>query len=295
MKSSFWLAAIASILFIISGCSEPKEEVSFDARLAKGTTLLFLIEETDSTIGPHTQEQRRHVEKAVHFTVVDTVDGFTIEWNEQHLLKRLDSTDANGAVQEWVPYCRIVYHSDQLGAIDKVLNYDEIRSTIDPLIELYIGQVGLADDPRVKQVMPALLDSSWVISRLLANAQLLHRLYGTSLSAKDTTHLLTFTPNVTPEMADYFMILENSTLCRNTIGVRGWSSPVTVDLNDHLSSMIKEDEAVRSLDIPKAQATERMTACFDQQRSMATYLDFERRIQMDTVTMVQRVLIYERE
>lgn len=296
MNSRSWSAAFAWLLLIASGCSEPKEEVLLDARnLEKGMTLLFLIQETDSTIGPNTREQRQRSEKAVYFTVVDTVDGFTIEWNEQHLLDRLDSTDANGAVQEWVSYCRIVYHSDELGAIDKVLNYEEIRSSIDPLIEHYIEQVGLADDPRVKEAMPALLDSAWVISRLLANAELLHRLYGTSLSATDTTRLLSFTPSTDPAMAEYFMILDRSPLCQNAIGVKGWSTTVTVDLNDHLSSMFNDDKAARSLSIPSAQASERMVACFDQQRGLAIYLDFERRMQMDTATLVQRVLIYERE
>jgi len=271
-------------------------DISLDpSNLKKGVTVLFMVEETDSVISEHVQQRRRSLLKAIHFTVLDTVDGTTIEWNEQHFLERLDSNDVYGPARDWAPYCRLVYQCDKSGAINKVLNYEEVRSTIDPLIEHYLQLTGVAVDPRFKTAMPAMLDSAWVISRLLANAELLHRSYGITLSPCDTTKLSSYTPYTTPEFAEYHIVLQPSALCENNVGIKSWSDPIRVDLNKFLLDRTLVSEERIDTTIPSAISVENMDACFDQQRTIMTYMNFERRMRWDTVEFVQRVLLFEQE
>ena len=254
-----------------------------------------MIEETDSVISDDLREQRKQLQAAVHFTVLDTVDGFTIEWNEQHLLSIPDSSGIQDH-PEWVPLYRIIYHCDRDGMIDSVVNYKEVRSVIDPLIANYVEQAGLGDDPRVKAILPYFMDSTRMMTRLLTNAGLIHRMYGITLTEGDTSKLSLYSPYSDPTTTDYSIVLDKTPLCsQNYVGVKSWSEPVIINIKDVLPGEVMGLTDLAGFEHVKATGTENMTVCFDPKRSLVTYLDFQRNVQMDTLTCQQRVLIYERK
>ena len=295
LRSPFWLlTCLASV--VASGCSDHSDSISFSPRKLKlGTSVVFMIQQTDSVLSDNLLEQRKHLQKGIHFTVIDTVDGFTIEWNEQHLLSTPDSLNIQNNA-EWVPFYRIIYHCDREGMIDNVVNYQEVRSVVDPLVAMYIEQTGMADDPRIETFLSYFMDSTRLMTRLLTDAELIHRLYGITVADGDTAEFISYSPYTDPTMTAYTVVLDKSPMCsKEYVGVKSWSEPVSTNLKDVLPVELMDLKQLSALELPKAISIERLSACFDPERSLVTYLDFQRRMQMDTVTLVQRILVYELE
>jgi hypothetical protein len=107
--------------------------------------------------------------------------------------------------------------------------------------------------------------------------------------------VMMFNPYSEPAIVPVTVARRSDPLCLGTIGIHLWSTPVDVDLNrlatNHFPSFT---ESIRS-DIPVGKVSEETKACFDNHRSVTTYLDQKQTIRMDTTTMIRRVVLFIQE
>lgn len=253
----------------------------------------YRIEALDSVYSTGEALERRRTDKAIRYSIIDTTGGATIEWLEYHLLEYSDTSLAHEP-SEWVPMYRIVYRCDDDGTISSVVNYPEIKAQVDTLINTYISQMPGPDIELAHRIANGFMDSSWVMTSLLREAELIHRSFGLTFVGLDTLSTFSLQEYSERWLQPYFMIRTNDLICQDeNISYRGWGDVGTMDLKSFLNQRLGQLERIDTMAIPQANGQELMIACFDTLRSLPTYLDVQRRFEMEEVELVQRVVIYE--
>ena len=260
-----------------------------------GMVTWYRIVSTDSVHTPGSSYLKRKTDKVIRFSIIDTAGGTTIEWLEYQLLERLD-TSSSAAPTEWVPMYRIVYQCDPDGNITSVVNYAEVKAQVDTLLNAYISLLSSSDDQLAQRIVLGFMDSSWVMTSLLRDAELIHRPYGLSFTGLDTLAMLSLHVHSEERLHPYYMTLTDDPICQaGSVSFRGWGNAGTVDLSAFLNDRLGHLDQLDTLDIPEATGQEEMTVCFDTLRSLLTYLSMQRRFLFREADLVQRVIVFEDE
>ncbi|MBL7980361.1 MAG: hypothetical protein JNL52_00990 [Flavobacteriales bacterium] len=242
---------------------------------------------------PDSSYLKKKTDKAIRFSIIDTIGGATIEWLEYQLLERSDTGSTVGPA-EWVPMYRIVYKCDTDGNISSVVNYAEVKAQVDTLINAYISHLASSDVQLSQRIMEGFMDSSWVMTSLLREAELIHRPFGLTFTDLDTLSLVSLQEHSEEWLLPYFMIRTNDPICQEgNVSFRGWGDVGTVDLKSFLNERLGQLDQIDTIAIPQATGREEMTVCIDTLRSLPTYLNMQRRMILDEAELRQRVIIYE--
>lgn len=293
----FFLLLFGSFTWLLlsTGCNTGSSPVLFNTQhWEPGLEVWYRIEVTDSVLGPDNVTERKKSDKAIRFSIIDTTDGATIEWLELHLLERLDKDTASFEDQrEWVPAYRIVYRCNRAGSIVSVLNYPEVKANADTLIAIYLDQINVGNDEDVQRFTSTLMDSTSLMTSLLRDADLLHRLFGFRLTKEDTLELFTVQVASDTMLQPYKLYLTNNAICGSGIpSLKGLGDLGNMNIGSFLTERFGQWAPIDSLKIPMATGQEEMTACFDTTRSLPTYLSFKRKMALGDQELVQRVLIF---
>lgn len=286
----------ALALLVLAGCGNRSDApvVLNTKHWAPGQQVWYRIEVVDSVYEEEEAYQRKKGDKTVRFSIIDTAGGATIEWLEYHLFDHQDTGTA-ASRSEWVLMYRIVYRCDVDGEIASILNYPEVKAQVDTLTTAYLSQIEFDDKEAVNKLYSAFTDSAWVMTRLLSEATLLHRLFDLSFHETDT--LVTF--SVQPpseEYLSYYLCLTPNAICPDgSVSLKGWSSATSIDLNAFLTERMGQWDRIDSLNPLESSGREEMTACFDTLRSLPTYLLYRRVMNMDGQELMQRRLIFLEE
>lgn len=261
---------------------------------APGQQVWYRIEVVDSVYGPDEAYEKKKVEKVVQFKILDTTSHSTVEWEEYVLMDVSDRSSTHSA-QEWVPMYRFVYRCGQDGDITHVVNYPEVKANMDTLIATYIAQLEGDDLELVARITHFFMDSAWVMTSLLNEATLLHRLFNLHLNGTDTLISMSMQP-ATEELQPYYFCQASDAICHEgSVSLRGWGSSGSVDLKAFLTEHVGRWDQIDSLSLPNASGREEMSACFDTLRSLPTYLSFRRMMNVGEHMLVQQRLIFLEE
>lgn len=294
----FVLVLVAAAIFPFVGCTDRETKSGSVAFVMKNWNQndqhWFSIHLVDSVIGVDSNYVKRRADKAIRFTVLDMVDGATVEWLEMHLMTPLiDTSGPWSDEREWVQTFRIVYHCDPEGSIDRILNYPEVREASNAMIATYIDQIGMSmTDPVVDQIVSGFSDSAWVVSRLMSEASLIHALFGIELTHGDTLETLTWQQYSEERVVPYLITLNDDPFCREgEISIKGWGGTGNMDLRSFLSEKTGPWPLLDTVDLPMVQGEESMEVCFDTSLSLPNYLLHARSVTIDNSLLAQRVTI----
>ena len=290
------LGHTALMVLVFIGCGKRNDGpvVLSTKHWAPGQEAWYLIEVIDSVYGMDEAYEKKKVNKSVQFKILDTTDHGTIEWNEYVLMNVSDSTSTSNDL-EWVLMYQFVYRCNEHGDIIHVLNYSDVKAYIDTMISTYIDQFEGEDRELVDRVARSFADSTWVMTSLLNEATLLHRLFSLDLHGTDTLVSFSMQP-ASEDLQPYYLCQTPNAICHEgNVSVKGWGSCGSVDLNAFMTERIGEWDRIDRLDLPVAVGHEEMTACFDTLRSLPTYLSFRRVMSIEEKELVQRRLIFIQE
>lgn len=133
-------------------------------------------------------------------TILDTLDGATIEWQE--------FLDSDGSSAYDLPFTRIVYRTTHDGRFKNILNYPELRQQAAELADVYLGSVGV-DSAMAAELNATFLDSSNMVSRLSEPIRLVHAAYGAVFPAYEDGMVASW-----PVQADNDAVPKNLTIRR---------------------------------------------------------------------------------
>lgn len=288
------LHLIIAILLVTTCSIGPGRPIELhNGKWVPGMVTWFRIGSTDSVYTPDSSYLKKKIDKAIRFSITDTAGGTTIEWLEYQLLERSDTSSTAGPT-EWVPMYRIVYRCDPDGNISSVVNYGEVKAQMDTLLNTYISQLSSSDAQLAQRIVQGFMDSSWVMTSLLREAELIHRPYGLSFTVGDTLDMLSLHVHSEERLHPYFMTITKDPICQGgSVSFRSWGDAGTVDLKSFLNERLGQWGQMDTMAIPQATGQEEMTVCFDTLRSLPTYLNMQRRFLIGEADLVQRVIIYE--
>ncbi|MCB9179152.1 MAG: hypothetical protein H6590_06985 [Flavobacteriales bacterium] len=285
----------AVLVVILVGCGErPDGPVVLSTKhWAPGQQVWYRIEVVDSVYGPDEAIERKKVQKGVRFRIIDTTSHGTIEWDEYILMDVNDTISAQNT-QEWLPMYRFVYRCSVDGDIEQVVNYSEVKATIDSMVATYNAQLENVDMDLVERITRSIMDSTRVMTSLLSEATLLHRLFNLNLNGIDTLVSLSMQP-ATEQFHPYYLCRTSEAICNgNSVSIRGWSTSRQFEVSSELTTQVRH-YLLDSWNSPEITGHEEMTACFDTLRSLPTYLLSRRVLNMGEHELVQRRLIFLEE
>jgi len=173
-------------------------------------------------------------------TILDTANGPTLEWQE------LLADEATGAFT--IPSTRIVYKTGRNGRFDRVLNYHELHAYADTMATIYLRGAG-ADSAVASAIKTATLDSITLLSNLLKQVHLFHRLYGATFASDSIGEKASWTDFLSSEATPVNCILLANNMCDRDDGllsVCAWEFPIQVNATAAITAFL--GEAVHHLD-----------------------------------------------
>jgi len=176
----------------------------------------------------------------VMLTILDTANGPTLEWQE------LLADEATGAFT--IPSTRIVYRTGRNGRFDRVLNYPELHAYADTMATFYLQDAG-ADSAMASAIKAATLDSVTLLSNLLKQVHLFHRLYGATFSSDSIGERAAWPDLLTHEATPFHCVLRANYMCDaddGLLSVCAWEFLTQVNATAAITAFL--GEAMHHLD-----------------------------------------------
>jgi hypothetical protein len=199
-----------------------------------GKTYRLQVSISDSGVLSDTSFKKISREYGVMLTILDTADGATLEWQE------LLADEATGAFT--IPSTRIVYRTGRNGRFDRVLNYDELHAYADTMATMYLEGAG-ADSAMASAIKAAPLDSVTLLSNLLKQIHLFHRLYGATFSSDSIGETASWPDLLTHEATPGQCVLRANYMCDaddGLLSICAWESPAQVNATAAITAFLGE-------------------------------------------------------
>ncbi len=221
-------------LALVACSPVPKPPSLIPVNWEPGKTYRLQVSISDSGVLSDTSFKKISREYGVMLTILDTSDGATLEWQE------LLADEATRAFTS--PSTRIVYRTGRNGRFDRVLNYDELHAYADTMATIYLQSSG-ADSAMASAIKAATLDSVTLLSNLLKQVHLFHRLYGATFSSDSIGEPASWPDLLTHEAIPGQCVLRTNYMCDaddGLLSICAWESPAQVNATDAITAFLGE-------------------------------------------------------